>query len=77
MQAGVILILDILAAKARLILLFLMLCFATVIMQMVLAGAGWFVTSFVGFIGLLIIMLFWFLVRFWLGVADQFRGGDV
>jgi hypothetical protein len=77
MRAITIRILDLLAVKVRFVTLFLVLCYLTVMMQMVLAGASGLSLAMVGFIGAMVILLFWFLVRFWLGIAEQMRGPDV
>lgn len=77
MKSTLILIADLLAAKARLVMLVLVLCYLVVIMQMVLAGSGWFSLTFIGLIGFLLILLFWFLVRFWVGVASEMVKRDV
>jgi hypothetical protein len=60
-----------LAAKARFLLILLLLALATVVLFMVHSGAGWLSLGLVGFMGLMLIALFWALVRFWLGVLAE------
>ena len=71
MTSTLIRIADFLASKARVVMLFLVLCYLVVVMQMVLAGVGWFSLTFIGLIGFLLILLFWFLVRLWVGVVAE------
>jgi hypothetical protein len=76
-KQALIFFLDLLAAKARLVLLFLALAWLTVMMQMVLAGAGWFALVFFGCLGLMLILLCWLLITFWVKAASQMMDRNV
>ena len=76
MRSTLITLADMLASKTWPFSLFLALVLLAVMMQMVLAGAGKFALIFVGCMGLMLILLFRLLIRFWTGAASQMTDRD-